>query len=289
MENQEKYLVIGGDGVLGQAMRAISVNFNATFVFTSRLTTGLPLNTVHLDLATNFTEFRFSEYSAVIYLAQSREYRNFPLGLSDLSRINIIAPTVIAEKLHELGIKFIYCSSGSVYEPCKSSISEKDALKSRNNWDTYSASKILAESAILNISSNNLVLRPFFIFGQSKRNYSLMPTLLEKLRNHNEITLARNEGLIFNPISSHDAALAICHLLVAGENGVYNLSGSECISLKKLVDTMGLFFEITPKYRNLDSEEIMLGDNSKLMSTGFKFEGNLEGNLKSYFSELKLP
>jgi hypothetical protein len=76
MENQEKYLVIGGDGVLGQAMRSISVNFNATFVFTSRLITGLPLNTVHLDLATNFTEFRFSEYSAVIYLAQSREYRN---------------------------------------------------------------------------------------------------------------------------------------------------------------------------------------------------------------------
>jgi hypothetical protein len=67
------------------------------------------------------------------------------------------------------------------------------------------------------------------------------------------------------------------------------VSGSESISLKKLVDTLGLFFEITPKYRNFDSEEIMLGDNSKLMSTGFKFEGNLEGNLKSYFSELKLP
>jgi nucleoside-diphosphate-sugar epimerase len=289
MKNQKKYLVIGGDGVLGHALRAISVNFNSTFIFTSRLTTGLPHDTVHLDLSSNFTKFQFSDYSAVIYLAQSREYKNFPLGLADLGRINVVAPTIIAQTLDELGIKFVYCSSGSVYEPRKSPISEKDALKLSSNWDVYSASKILAESAILDINPNNLVLRPFFVFGQSKKNYSLLPALLARLQNESEITLAGIEGLIFNPIYSHDAAKAICHLLEKGESGVFNLSGEEDTSIKKLVDALALFFEISPRYKTLNSEEMMLGDNAKLINTGFRFVGNLEGKLNQYFSEMKLP
>jgi nucleoside-diphosphate-sugar epimerase len=288
MKNQKKYLIIGGDGVLGNAFRAISVESTSIFVFTSRLTTELKHDTVPLDLLSDFTKFDFSSFTAVIYLAQSREYKNLPLGMSDLCRINVIAPGIIAQTLNSLGVKFVYCSSGSVYKSSKLPISETDELKSNSCWDAYSASKLLAESAILGINPNNLVLRPFFIFGQSWKNGSLIPSLLTRLKNDSEITLAGHEGLVFNPIFSHDAARAILHLLEFEGDGIYNLSGAESVSLKKLVDNLAQFFDITPRYKISNSQEILLGDNSRLVDTGFHYLRNLDESLKLYFSELKL-
>jgi nucleoside-diphosphate-sugar epimerase len=288
MKNQKKYLIIGGDGVLGNAFRTISVESNSTFVFTSRLTTGLKQDTVPLDLLSDLTKFDFSSFTAVIYLAQSREYKNFPLGMSDLCRINVIAPGIIAQTLNSLGVKFVYCSSGSVYKPSEFPISETDELKSNTSLDAYSASKLLAESAILAINPNNLVLRPFFIFGHSWKNSSLIPSLLDRLQNEREITLAGDEGLVFNPISALDAARAILHLLELERDGVYNLSGADSVSLKKIVDNLAQFFEITPKYKISSSQEILLGDNSKLVGTGFRYLRNVDEGFKLYFSELKL-
>lgn len=286
-ENIGKTLVIGGDGVLGTALRSIALKLDLDFVFTSR-SLNASSRGKFLDLNQFPDKVFFAEFSTIIYLAQSREYRSYPEGLADLAQLNIIAPTELAKIAELNGSKFIFCSTGSVYPFSELPSYEEGPIKRQGKLDSYSASKLFGEKAIQKVNPNSLILRPFFIFGMSHNNQTLLPSIYKLLVNRQAINLKGVNGLIFNPISSIDAAAALMHLIAHNSIGIYNLAGHESTNLRSVAKLMSSRLGIEPNFIVSDEQEILVGSCDKLLATGFQFSKTLHDRLNEYILELEL-
>jgi len=280
-------LVVGGDGVLATALRSLCSELGIDFVFTSR-SSATHSGDKFLDLNNFPDKGYFSGFSTIIYLAQSRKYRSYPDGLGDLVQLNIIAASALASIAAQMGSKFVYCSTGSVYPFSDFPNSEESSIKSQGQLDGYVASKLFAEKAIERVSTDSLILRPFFIFGMSHNNQTLFPSIYKMLLDRQTINLKGVNGLKFNPISSHDAAAALLHLIANDATGVYNIAGQEVITLRDIADLIGSDLDIQPQFSIGGPQETLIGSCNKLLETGFVFSKSLSERLNDYILELKL-
>ena len=216
---------------------------------------------------------QISNFSSVIYLAQSRRYKEFPSGIPEVNLVNNVAPLKLADISEKLGIPFVYCSTGSVYSPTKATITETSKLVDDMNMTSYIASKLFAEQTLIERMKGQeiIILRPFFMYGEGARTPALFPSLVNEIKSKKAVTLKGFSGLRFNPISSFDASRAICHLLMLGENGVFNLSGVETVSLREVCILIANQLETKAGFIEVDGDQVILNDQSKLLSTGFKY------------------
>ncbi len=286
-ETLGRTLVIGGDGVLGTALRSLAFKLDLDFVFTSRsLNASSPGK--FLDLNQIPDKAFFAAFSTIIYLAQSREYRSDPEGLADLVQLNIIAPTELAKIAEQINSKFVFCSTGSVYPLSELPSHEESPIKPQGKLDSYSASKLFGEKAIQKVNPNSLILRPFFIFGMSHNNQTLLPSIYKLIVDQQAINLKGVNGLSFNPISSSDAAAALLHLIARNAIGVYNLAGHEITNLRSVANLMSSRLKQQPNFIVSDGQEILVGACDKLLETGFQFSKTLDARLNEYVLELEL-
>jgi len=286
-ENLGRTLIIGGDGVLGTALRSLAYKLDLNFVFTSRsLNAFSPGN--FLDLNQIPGKAFFAGFSTIIYLAQSREYRSYPEGLADLVQLNIIAPTELAKIAEQIDSKFVFFSTGSVYPFSELPSYEESPIKPQGKLDSYSASKLFGEKAIQKVNPNSLILRPFFIFGMSHNNQTLLPSIYKLIVDQQAINLKGINGLSFNPISSNDAAAALLHLISHNAIGIYNLAGHEITNLRRVANLMSSRLNLEPNFIVSDGQEILLGGCDKLLESGFQFSKPLEARLSEYVLELEL-
>jgi dTDP-4-dehydrorhamnose reductase len=286
-ENLGRTLVIGGDGVLGTALRSLAHKLDLNFVFTSRsLNASSPGK--FLDLNQIPGKSFFAGFSTIIYLAQSREYRSYPEGLADLVQLNIIAPTELAKIAEQIESKFVFCSTGSVYPLSELPSYEESPIKPQGKLDSYSASKLFGEKAVQKVNPNSLILRPFFIFGMSHNNQTLLPSIYKLIVDRHAITLKGENGLSFNPISSIDAAAALLHLISQNAIGIYNLAGHEITNLRSVANLMSSRLNLEPNFIVSDGKEILLGGCDKLLESGYQFSKTLDARLSEYVLELEL-
>jgi UDP-glucose 4-epimerase len=286
-EERESILIIGGDGTLATALRSLNHDSKIEIVFSSRSKKHLDRD-VFLDLNKIPSANYFEKYSTIVYLAQSLRYREYPSGLSDLAQINIIAPRLLAEIAAQHDSKFVYFSTGSVYPSGPLPNSEYGSFKSQGNLDSYSISKIFGEKAVEDACPRSLILRPFFIFGNSHNSQSLFPSLYRSIQNGETITLKGLNGLVFNPISSIDAAKALIHLLSIDATGVFNLCGNEIITLREVIELLSSNTEREPNIKFIESEDCLLGNPNKLIESGFHFPSNLRERIVEYVSQVEL-
>ena len=282
-----KILIIGSDGTLGSAMKSLLRELDISAFFSTRNLQSKEADHIYLDL--NNPNIDVEKFDVIVYLAQSSRYRDYPAGLGDLSQINIVAPSVISRAALRGGAKFVYFSTGSVYEPSDRCLNESSQLKRQGLLDSYSLSKLLGESQISDISSSNLVIRPFFIYGKNAKESSLFPSLVRSVLQEKEITLAGETGLVFNPISSRQAALALIHLIECDAAGTYNISGYESTHLKAVVEKISRKLNKKPTFKVLPGSSQLLGDTEKLKATGFTYSESLDEGLSNFLSEIKLP
>lgn len=282
-----KILIVGADGILGSALKSLFRDIGISAFFSTRRM--LHTDTEHIYMDLNNPKIDVEKFNVIVYLAQSGRYRDYPDGLGDLSQINIVAPGVISRAAAMSGVKFVYFSTGSVYEPSDHYLNEGSQLKKQGALDSYSLSKLLGEMLIRDISSSNLVIRPFFMYGKNAKDSSLFPSLIRSVLQEKEITLTGESGLVFNPISSRQAALALIHLINSDATGVYNLSGYECTDLKSVVEKISSKFSKLPNFKVLPGSSQLLGDSGKLVASGFSYSESLDDGLSNYLSEFKLP
>lgn len=282
-----KILIVGADGALGSAVKSLLRELNFSAFFSSRNLQNKDADHIYLDL--NSPNIDVEKFDVIVYLAQSGRYRDYPDGLGDLSQINIVAPSVISRTALKSGGKFVYFSTGSVYAQSDYYLNENSQVKRQGELDSYSLSKLLGESQIIDTSSSNLIIRPFFMYGKNAKDSSLFPSLVRSILQEKEITLVGENGLIFNPISSRQAALALIHLISCDAAGVYNLSGHESTNLKSVVGKISSKLNKKPIFKVLSGSSQLLGDSEKLKASGFSYSESLEEGLSNYMSEIELP
>jgi nucleoside-diphosphate-sugar epimerase len=196
---------------------------------------------IECDLATGVPALdAVGELDAVVHLAQSARYKEFPEGVGDVVAVNVAATAGLLDLARRAGARrFVLASTGGVYAPSPAPLRERDPVDPRG---FYAASKYSAE--LLARSYADLVqvtvLRPFFVYGPAQRPGMLVRELAKRVLGGETVTIRGEQGLVINPIHADDAARAVLAVLQAPTApAIVNIAGAQTASLLEIVTMLG--------------------------------------------------
>jgi UDP-glucose 4-epimerase len=207
-----------------------------------------------LDLSKPLPQTLPREVDAVLHLAQSRRYREFPDGAVDMYEINAAATVRLLDYCRRAGGKtFTYASSGSIYARGPAPVREDDQPAPP---DFYATTKLAGEQALEQFRGllRAHVVRPFFIYGP-KQSMMMMPGLLARVREQQDVTLAGPDGIRINPIFVDDAADAVIATLDLDQSHTLNLAGPDVVSIRQIAEIAGRLVGRTPSFAVGDSQQ----------------------------------
>lgn len=178
------------------------------------------------------------EVDAVIHLAQSRLYREFPAGAEDVFAVNVGGTFRMLEYARRAGAgRFVFASTGGVYGHGRGRFAETDPVRPLN---FYLSSKYAAELLLENYRQffRAVVFRLFFVYGPGQAGM-LLPTLVGKVERGEPVVVEGERGLRVNPIYVDDAVSAFEAALRLGESALVNVAGDEAVTIADLVRLVG--------------------------------------------------
>jgi nucleoside-diphosphate-sugar epimerase len=180
---------------------------------------------------------------AVIHLAQSPHYRDFPNQAKDIYAVAAGATMKLLDWAWRAGAKhFVLTSTGGLYGVSKRPALESDALPEQySQLGFYFAAKRASELIALQYSRElaTIVLRCFFVYGAAQSPKMLMPRILESVRAGRPVQLQGDDGMVFNPIHVDDAVRAVEACLKLAESRIINVAGPEVTSLRAVAESLG--------------------------------------------------
>jgi len=202
---------------------------------------------------------------AVIHLAQSRRYREFPDGAKDMFAINVASTFHLLEYARRAGAQsFLLASTGGIYGYSYEALVETSPA---NPLNFYLTSKHVAESLLGNYQGlfRTVVFRFFFVYGPGQEGM-VVPTLLEKVRKGDQISIAGRPGQRINPIHVEDAVSVFRPALELERSDVFNVAGDEIVSIRELVGLIEVATGEPAHVRHIDPdyEGNLVGDNSRM-------------------------
>jgi UDP-glucose 4-epimerase len=175
---------------------------------------------------------------AVIHLAQSRHYPDFPGGALDVFDVNVGSTARLLDWARGAGVShFILASSGAVVLP-------------GHEKSYYAASKRSAEmlAACYAHLFGVLVLRFHFVYGAGQRESMLVPRLVRTVRSGGEVRLAGPDGPRLNPVHVDDVVAAIAHAVNGRVTGTINVAGPDVLTIRQMCETIGQLLGLAPRF-----------------------------------------
>jgi nucleoside-diphosphate-sugar epimerase len=175
---------------------------------------------------------------AVVHLAQSRRYREFPDGAPDVFAINVRTTFELVEHARRVGAtQFVFASTGGLYGHSDDAFVEEDAAVP---LDFYLSSKHAAETLLANYASliRTVVLRFFFVYGPGQ-GPMVISSLAHRVLARQPVTIVGEPGIRINPIYVDDATVVLQRALAHDRPLLCNVAGAEIVSLTELVRIIG--------------------------------------------------
>jgi len=283
-----KVLMTGATGFIGgHLIQTLSPNHELVCLVSDERKTR-PLSNVEWvvqDLESPLNESNIpSHIEAIIHLAQSRHYREFPEKTWDIFQVNLRSTLSLLEFGRRIGIqRFIYASSGGIYGYSYEKFMETDAT---NPVNFYLTSKYCSELLIGNYHSyfDTVVFRFFFVYGPNQQSM-LVPRLIQSIQHGEPVIIFGKHGVRINPIHVRDAVKVFQPVIDNPISGIFNVAGDEVVSIKELADTMGKLIGKEPKfiYEKSHVPGDIIGDNSRMKTVLGAFP---EISLKAGISEM---
>ena len=208
----------------------------------------------HIDLKNDFdVKLLPPDIEAVIYLAQSEDFRDFPAKALDIFEINTVKLLKMLDYAREVGAKkFIYASTGGVYGAGEQSFSEQKALSATGENGFYVTSKLCSEVLTDNYQQfmDIIILRLFFVYGKMQKSSMLIPRLITNVRENNPISLQGSDGIFINPIHVSDAVSSVLAALELNGSHKINVAGPEVFSLRVICELIGEKMGVRPIFEN---------------------------------------
>ncbi len=248
-------ILTGSSGCVGQALLKELKRGGHEVIAVGRQTMEAGgARSVVCDLSEPFNTELFPVHTdAIIHLAQSRRYREFPAAAADVFAINVAATQRLADYGLKAGAKsFLYASTGSLYIPSAEPVRE-DAPTTAASY--YAASKLAAEH-LISAYGNALpvgILRLFYVFGPGQSKM-LIDGLAARIRQGIPVTLQGQSGIRVAPIFSSDVARIF---RIAAENawyGTVNLGSPDVYPLRDVANEIGQVIGIQPKFEYVDGQ-----------------------------------
>jgi len=212
----------------------------------------------------------------VIHLAQSKDYRCFPEKALDILQTNVLATSYLLDWSKNNNVKkFIFTSSGNVYKQKNSLLTENDVCDPNS---FYGATKLSSELLIRQYKQyfDVTILRLFGVYGKDQKNM-LIPNITHSIKDMKEIKLVDEEGLFITPLFIDDCILILKLFITKKKtkHTVYNISGSEIMSLRQIVYIISKKVKKKPIINNiLGKPTYFIGSNKRFMSE-FNFNQQL--------------
>ena len=177
---------------------------------------------------------------AVVYLAQSSRFREFPETADDIFQVNTGQALRLLDFARRAGASnFVYASTGGVYAASPDPLTETSPLAEPMGF--YPASKraaeVLAEAFAPHL--HVALLRYFFIYGAGQKREMLIPRLVDSVREGRPVALQGEQGLRINPVHAGDAARATAAAVRLTQSATINVAGPETLSIRAMCETIG--------------------------------------------------
>ena len=273
-------LVTGASGLVGHELcRKLSSENNVYAI--SRNSPKLDsVNFINFDLSNDFNIKILPKKIDVIYhLSQSYYFRNFPHSAIEVFNVNTFSTLKLLDYALKIGCKkFVYASSGSVYNESEISHVELSKIDLNYSNNFYSNTKLTSELILNSYSSllDVVICRFFFIYGERQKKDMLIPRLVNNVIKKHSIILDGDQGIRINPIYFEDAVNALIKIQDHKGLNRINIAGSKIYSIKEICDKIGEISNIKPIYKFSSKESVdIVGNTDKLSSLGFNTKVNL--------------
>jgi nucleoside-diphosphate-sugar epimerase len=184
-----------------------------------------------------------SKIDAVVHLAQSSHFREFPAQAMDIYSVSAATTMRLLDWSLKAGARnFVLGSTGGLYGTSDQAVSENDSLPDqRNQLGFYFASKRAAELLAQQYAGqlNIAILRFFFVYGAGQPAPMLLPRLAASVKEGTPIFLHGDNGIRLNPVHVDDTVTAILAALELPESRLINIAGPEVTTLRQIVEEIG--------------------------------------------------
>lgn len=252
----QKIIVTGASGLIGTHFIA-ELDDKYEVHALSRHVPGISGNNVIWHSADLEKEFDYStlpkDAGALVYLAQSDHFRDFPGKAVDIFQVNTAQVLRALDFARSSGIKtFIYASSGGVYGFPEKGVAEDVTIPASGNLGFYLSSKLCAEILAENYAQfmNVVMLRFFFVYGAGQKRSMLIPRLVDNIRSGKPITLQGQDGIRVNPVHVSDAARAIHSAFDLQGCHKVNVAGPDILSLREICKIIGKKVGVKPIFES---------------------------------------
>jgi UDP-glucose 4-epimerase len=246
-------LLTGATGFLGQALLPVLAQRDdvvALYRPGARPPAPERVRWVAQDLTAPLTDELPEHIDAVLHLAQSRRYREFPDGAIDVIGINTMATTRLLDYCHRAGGKtFVFASTGAVSGAGAKPIHEDDRPAPPN---LYAISKHAGEQIVEQYRSVLAAhsLRYFFIYGPGQQGM-MMPGIIGRVERGQDVQLAGQDGISINPVYVDDAARATAAALDLDDSATINIAGPQILTIRQIAELIGSELGKAPAFANV--------------------------------------
>lgn len=219
------------------------------------------------DLGPGWTVALPSHADGVVWLAQSRRYREFPDGAHDMFRVNEAALFDLLDWARRSGVqRLVYASTGSVYAASSAPLAETAPTLPSS---FYAASKLNGEHLVSQYAGEFevVIARIFGLYGSGQTGMA-MAAIVEAVAQCRPVELTDGVGMTLTPLHVDDAA-AIMEQLLRVELPepllVVNVAGVERVTLADVARETGRLLGIAPVIRSRSGEApALIADVAKL-------------------------
>jgi UDP-glucose 4-epimerase len=257
-----RILVTGANGHLGlRAIEKLRIdNEVIAVVRTIPRTAKRNVNYHAIDLSSDWSAKVLPDrIDAVIHLAQSRHFREFPQQALEIFQVNLASTAKLLDYALRAGAKrFVLASTGGLHRPSASVIAESSAVDPPEGLlEYYFRSKQAAEllASPYKGSMDITVLRPFFIYGPGQSPDKLIARLVASIRDGQPIKLTGRDGLVINPVYVDDVVALLLSILNARGSQTLMVAGPETLSMRAIADAIGRQVGRTPIFEQTEGEE----------------------------------
>lgn len=233
-----RILVTGASGFVGRALSRLLADQHEVFGLSRRAS--LATHSIQLDLGAPLDlETLPDRIDAVVHLAQSEHYREFPERADQIYAVNVESTFRLLEYARRAkASRFVLASSGGVYGYAREPLAESAPPRPP---DFYLRTKELAEILLFGYGRffATIAVRPFFIYGEGQRPSMFVPRLVHNVLRGRPVTLSAPDGLEVNPIHVSDAARAFAAALETEFSGPINAAGPEVLTLGEITRIIG--------------------------------------------------
>jgi len=285
----KKCLITGWTGLIGKELVSKLGDWEKYLLGGSRDTDGgVASSVIKHDLNESLRENELpASIDAVVHLAQSEHFRDFPNHSMDVFNVNTASTLRLLEYARNAGAtRFILASSGGVYGYGDEGFLEDSPVGIKSDLGFYLSTKLASEILAENYSAffNVIIIRFFFVYGPRQRSTMLIPRLFQMVQHGQPIRLDGEDGIMINPTYVSDAAEALKRALDLSSSQKINVGGPEILSLREIGEKIGRVTGQEPRFEVLRERQPqhLIGDINKMSSLLWTPSIKFEEGIKSF-------